>query len=72
MKTLFEKLKPETLRSIEIESLQYQYTMELLIDTLKSITYYGQLSINDAYRLLSLNKSFAKFDLEELSNLFEE
>lgn len=72
MKTLFDKLKEETLKGLEQEALLDPSTMERLTDTLKSVTYWGQLSINDAYRLISLNSAFAKFDLETLSNLFDE
>jgi hypothetical protein len=72
MKTLFEKLKEETLRSIEEEALLYPSTMERLIETLKKLDYCGQLRINDAYRLLSLNKRYIKFNLEEVYNLFNE
>jgi predicted ATPase len=72
MKTLFEKLKPEVLKSLEREASLYPSTIERLIDTLKSVTYYGQLSISDAHRLISLEKSFVKFDIEILSNLFDE
>ena len=72
MKTLFEKLTPEAIKLLELEALEYPSTVDRLNDTLKSVTYYGQLSINDAHRLMSLNKSFARFDIEILSNLFDE
>lgn len=72
MKTLFEKLKVETLQSLEQEALLYPSTIERLTDTLKEFEYWGQLSINDAYRLISLNKEYQRFDIEVLSNLFNE
>ena len=72
MKTLFEKLKVETLKSLELEALDYPSTVERLTYTLKSINYWGQLSINDASRLTSLNNNYQRFDIEILSNLFDE
>jgi hypothetical protein len=72
MKTLFDKLKLETLKGLEKEAMLYPSTMERLTETLKIVTYWGQLSINDAHRLICLNKTYAKFDIEELSNLFNE
>lgn len=72
MQTLFEKLKVETLESLEQEALLYPYTVKKLIETLKVFEYWGQLSINDAYRLITLNQTYGKFDIETLSNLFNE
>ena len=71
MKTLFERLKPEVLKSFELEAETYPSTMERLKETLSNMNYYVELRIADASRLLSLGKPFAKFDLEDLSNLFE-
>ena len=72
MKTLFEKLKSETLRSLELEALEYPATMELLVDTLKSINFYGQLSINDAYRILLATDKNCRFSIEAIDKLFND
>jgi hypothetical protein len=72
MKTLFEKLKPETLRSLEFEASEYPATMELLVDTLKSCNFYGQLSINDAHRLLLATDKNCRFSIEAIDKLFND
>jgi hypothetical protein len=72
MKTLFEKLKPETIRLIEFEASEYPATMERLTDEMKSIHSWGQLTITDASRLIGLIRPYTSFNIEALSNLFED
>jgi len=72
MKTLFEKLKPETIRMIEFEASEYPATMERLTDEMKLLVTWSQLTVADAGRLISLIRPYTPFNIETLSNLFEE
>lgn len=72
MKTLFEKLKPETIRLIEFEASEYPATMERLTDEMKIIATWSQLTVSDASRLISLIRPHTSFNIETLSNLFED
>jgi hypothetical protein len=72
MKTLLEKLKPEVLELLELEALEYPSTVERLKETLSNMNYWVELRIADATRLVSINKIYTPFTIEELSNLFNE
>jgi hypothetical protein len=72
MKTLFQQLKPEVLELLELEALEYPATMERLKDIMESIFYWHQLAISDATRLVQINNKYTRFDLEAVSNLFNE
>ena len=71
MRTLLEKLKPEVLVLLEKEALEYPATMEVLKETLGKLHFWVELKVSDASRLVAL-KPRSSFNIETLSNLFEE
>jgi hypothetical protein len=71
MKTLLERLKPEYLTALELETEKYPNSMESLKHQLNINYIFTDLKLHDAYRLLLLIPN-VPFGIIEIGNCFEE
>ena len=72
MKTLFEKLKPEVVELMKLQAVEYPATIEALIEKMSNMTWWTELKMSDAIRLVQIHKPVANFDMYAVINLFNE
>ena len=72
MKTLFEKLKPEVLELMKLQAVEYPATIEALIEKMSNMTWWTELKMSDAIRLVQIHKPYSPFDMYAVINLFNE
>lgn len=71
MKTLLERLKPELITAIELESEKYPTIMDSLKTQLNTKNYYTELSVSDVLQLMNFVNS-EKYSILELVGMFDE
>ena len=69
MKTLFERLKPELISAIELQSRKYPSLMMAVKEELQSKYSFIDLTISTAYRLIDLTES-KSFGINEIDECF--
>ena len=71
MKTLFERLKPEIITAMELESEQYPATIEMLKRDFEGKHYYTELTVSCIMQLFRYTNS-EKYSILELVAMFED
>jgi len=69
MKTLFERLKPELITAIELQSRKYPNLMMTVKEELQSKYSFIDLTVSTAYRLTDLTES-KSFGINEIDECF--
>jgi hypothetical protein len=71
MKTLFEKLTPEVVELLRLESELYPSITQDLIDELQSKHFWTEITVKNAYSLVRLDQT-KRFSIYELTECFND
>ena len=71
MRNLLERLKPEVLESLQRDKILYPFSMRCLEDDLRNNVICTYLTVDAAYRVVSLTGSLT-YGISELVNCFIE